>query len=65
VAEVRPTISPQPALSKDYKVVNVIEGVVIVRQGQMVRPIKVGEKMPDGQTLKSVNTDKGQFETQP
>ncbi|CAN5462155.1 hypothetical protein BH10PSE16_BH10PSE16_03910 [soil metagenome] len=49
----------------DFKVVNVIEGTVIVRQGRSVRQIKVGEKMPDGQTLKSVSVDKGQFETSP
>lgn len=48
-----------------FKVVNVIEGTVIVRQGQSVKQIKVGEKMPDGQTLKSVSVDKGQFETSP
>lgn len=48
-----------------FKVVNVIEGTVIVRQGQSVKQIKVGEKMPDGQTLKSVSVDKGLFETSP
>ncbi|UUZ66300.1 hypothetical protein LP417_35390 (plasmid) [Polaromonas sp. P1-6] len=59
----KPQASAPPAISKDYKVVNVIDGIVIVRQGQSVRQVHIGEKMPDGQTLKSVNTDKGQFET--
>lgn len=48
-----------------FKVVNIFDSTVIVRQGQTVRQIKVGEKMPDGQTLKSINADKGQFETMP
>lgn len=55
----------QASTNADYKVVNVIDGAVIVRQGQSVSQIRIGGKMPDGQTLKSVNTDKGQFETLP
>lgn len=51
--------------SSDFKVVNLLEGTVVVRQGQSVRQVKVGEKMPDGQVLKNVNVDKGQFETIP
>jgi hypothetical protein len=59
-----PAVTPT-SISADYKVVNVIEGAVVIRQGQSVRHIRIGEKMPDGQTLKNVNTDKGQFLTNP
>lgn len=71
ILPVKPQLMPrQPAVvavapSTDYKVVNVIEGTVMVRQGQSVRQIRIGEKMPDGQILKSVNVEKGEFETLP
>lgn len=53
------------AAGASFKVVNILEGTVVVRQGQSVCQVKVGEKMPDGQVLKSVNLDKGEFETLP
>ena len=58
-----PAVNTQIAVTTEYKVVNVLEGTVVVRQGQSVRQVKLGEKMPDGKILKSVNVDKGQFET--
>ena len=51
--------------SGEFRVVNVIEGAVIVRQGQTVRQYRIGEQMPNGQTLKSVDIDSGKFESSP
>ena len=51
--------------SGEFRVVNVIEGAVIVRQGQTVRQYRIGDQMPNGQTLKSVDTDTGKFDSSP
>ena len=37
----------------------------MIRQGQSVKQVKVGEKLPNGKTLESVNPDKGVFEASP
>ena len=49
----------------EFRVVNVIEGAVIVRQGQAVRQYRIGDQMPNGQTLKSVDIDTGKFDSSP
>ena len=49
----------------EFRVVNVIEGAVIVRQGQTVRQYRIGDQMPNGQTLKSVDIDTGKFDSSP
>ena len=55
---VKPVISPAVntpiAVTMDYKVVNVWEGTVVLRQGQAVRQVKLGEKIPDVKIFKSI-----------
>ena len=51
--------------SGEFRVVNVIEGAVIVRQGQTVRQYRIGDQMPNGQTLQSVDIDNGKFDSSP
>lgn len=48
--------------AQDFKVTSVMDGFVMIRQGQSVKQVKVGEKLPNGKTLESVNPDKGVFE---
>jgi hypothetical protein len=49
----------------DFKVVNVIDGALIVRQGQTVRQFKIGDQLPSGKILKSVDTESLKFEVSP
>lgn len=49
----------------EFKVVNVIEGAVVVRQGQTVKQFKVGDQLPSGKILKSVDTESLKFEVSP
>lgn len=51
--------------AQDFKVTSVMDGFVMIRQGQSVKQVKVGEKLPNGKTLESVNPDKGVFEASP
>lgn len=55
-----PTSSPG-----DFKVVNAVEGALIVRLGQTVRQVKIGDQLPNGRILKSVDTDNLKFEVEP
>lgn len=53
------------ATGSDFKVVNVIDGALIVRQGEAVRQFQIGDQLPSGKTLKSVNAENGKFEVAP
>lgn len=46
----------------DFKVTSVMDGFVMIRQGQSVKQVKVGEKLPNGKTVQAVNPEKGSFE---
>lgn len=47
---------------QDFKVTSVMDGFVMIRQGQSVVQVKVGEKLPNGKTVQTVNPEKGSFE---
>lgn len=63
----QPKSQPQPdrnGPSAGFTVVNVLDGMVLVQQGRRVKPIAVGDQMPDGQVLRSVDPTKGRYQTE-
>jgi hypothetical protein len=56
-----PSSRPTPSVS-NFKVVGVLEGMVLVQQGRKVTPVAVGHALPDGQILRSSDPDAGRYE---
>ena len=64
----KPVVSPAPAAqgreSREGRVVSVpADGVVLVQAGSSIRPVQVGERLPNGEVLVKADSNTGQIES--
>ena len=55
----------QTTSQRYFKVVNAIEGALIIQEGQTVKQFKIGDKLPNGKILSSVDPENLKFEVDP